>query len=95
MALAPARLTGEAGGLLNVMRSLGISMGIAAAASLLSWRLAALTGTGPSTLHAHAHQLVSAGGDVVLLLGGFSAMAAAISLVRAVEATNPSLIIRR
>jgi hypothetical protein len=88
MALAPARLTGEAGGLLNVMRSLGISMGIAAAASLLSWRLAALTGAGPSTLHANAHQLVAAGSDVVLLLGGFSALAAAISLVRAVEAPN-------
>ena len=50
MAAAPARLTGEAGGLLNVMRSLGISMGIAAAASLLAWRLAALTGAVPSTL---------------------------------------------
>jgi nitrate/nitrite transporter NarK len=35
-----ASLTGEAGGLLNVMRSLGISVGVAAASSLLAWRLA-------------------------------------------------------
>src|SRR5262249_54941859 len=41
MADAPARLTGEAGGLLIVMRSLGISIGIAAASSLFSSRLAA------------------------------------------------------
>jgi hypothetical protein len=85
MATAPARLTGEAGGLLIVMRSLGISMGIAAAAALLSWRLAVLTGAGPSTLRAQAHHLTSAGGDVVLLLAGFAAVAAAISLVRTTE----------
>jgi EmrB/QacA subfamily drug resistance transporter len=82
MAAAPARLTGEAGGLLNVMRSLGISTGIAAATSLLSWRLTVLAGAGPSTLQAQAHHLVSAGGDVVLLLGGFTGVAAAISLVQ-------------
>ncbi len=88
MAAAPARLTGEAGGLLNVMRSLGISMGIAAAASLLAWRLAALTGDVPSTLRAQAQHLVSAGGDVVLLLGGFTAVAAAISLVQSSPRPN-------
>ena len=39
VAAAPAALTGEAGGLLNVTRSCGISIGIAAASSLLAWRL--------------------------------------------------------
>jgi len=81
MAVAPASLTGEAGGLLNVMRSLGISVGIAAASSLLSWRLAVLTGSGHNTLHAQAHHLLSAGRDVILLLGGFAAIAGAVSLV--------------
>ena len=81
MAAAPAHLTGEAGGLLNVMRCLGISVGIAAASALLAWRLAELTGSGHNTLHAQAHHLLSAGGDVILLLGGFAAAAAAISLV--------------
>jgi hypothetical protein len=69
MAAAPAQLTGEAGGLLNVMRSLGISVGIAAASALLSWRLAVLTGSGYNTLHAPALHLSSAGRDVVLPLG--------------------------
>jgi len=82
MAAAPAALTGEAGGLLNVMRSLGISVGIAAASALLSWRLAVLTGSGHNTLHAEARHLVAAAGDVILLLGGFAAAAGAISLVR-------------
>jgi MFS family permease len=81
MSAAPAHLTGEAGGLLNVMRCLGISVGIAAASALLSWRLAVLTGSG-NTLGAQPHYLLSAGRDVILLLGGFAAVAGAISLVR-------------
>jgi EmrB/QacA subfamily drug resistance transporter len=82
MDAAPPQLTGEAGGLLNVMRSLGISVGIAAASALLSWRLAILTGSGHNTLHALAPELLSAGRDVVLLLGSFAGIAGAISLVR-------------
>src|SRR5262249_7776454 len=66
VAAAPATLTGEAGGLLNVTRSLGISLGVAAASSLLAWRLAVLTGSGHNTLHAEAPQLLSAGRDVIL-----------------------------
>lgn len=61
MAAAPAQLTGEAGGLLNVMRSLGISVGIAAASALLSWRLAVLTGSGHNTLHALVHRFRGSG----------------------------------
>jgi EmrB/QacA subfamily drug resistance transporter len=82
VAAAPASLTGEAGGLLNVMRSFGISVGVAAASSLLAWRLAVLTGSGHNTLHAGARDLLSASRDVIVLLGGFAAVAGAISLVR-------------
>ena len=82
VAAAPAQLTGEAGGLLNVTRSCGISVGIAAASSLLAWRLAALTGSGHNTLHADAHQLLSAGHDVIVLLGGFAAIAGLASLAQ-------------
>ena len=60
VAAAPASLTGEAGGLLNVTRSCGISIGVAAASSLLAWRLAVLTGSGHNTLHAAAQELLSA-----------------------------------
>ena len=81
MAATPASLTGEAGGLLNVMRSLGIGVGIAAASSLLSLRLEALTGLGGDTVHAAAPALLSASRDVLLLLAGFAAVAAAISVI--------------
>ncbi len=82
VAAAPARLTGEAGGLINVMRSCGVSVGVAAASSVLAWRLAALTGSGHNTLHADAQQLLSAGRDVIVLLGGFAATAGALSLAQ-------------
>jgi hypothetical protein len=82
MAAAPASLTGEAGGLLNVMRSLGISIGVAAASSLLAWRLAVATGSGHNTMHAEARDLLAAGGDVIVLLAAFIAVGGAISLVR-------------
>jgi EmrB/QacA subfamily drug resistance transporter len=87
VAAAPASLTGEAGGLLNVMRSFGISVGVAAASALLAWRLAVLTGSGHNTLHAGARDLLSAGRDVIVLLGGFAAVAGAISFVR----TSPAM----
>src|SRR5262249_22480332 len=89
MAAAPAHLTGQAGSLLNVMRSVGISVGIAAASALLSWRLASLTGSGNNTLHAPAGLLSSAGRDVVLLVGSFAAIAGAISLVRTRSRSTP------
>jgi EmrB/QacA subfamily drug resistance transporter len=82
MAAAPARLTGEAGGLLNVVRACGISVGVAAASSLLAWRLGVLSGSSHNTLRAEEHHLVAAGGDVIVLLGAFVAVAAAVSLVR-------------
>ena len=82
MAAAPPSLTGEAGGLLNVMRSLGISIGVAAASSLLAWRLAVLTGSGHNTLAAEGRHLLAAGHDVVDMVGGCVAVAGALSLTR-------------
>jgi hypothetical protein len=65
------------------MRSCGVGVGVAAASSLLAWRLAVLTGSGHNTLHANAHHLLSAGRDVIVLLASFAAIAAAISLTQA------------
>src|SRR5256884_1182688 len=97
VAAAPASLTGEAGGLLNVTRSCGISIGVAAASSLLAWRLAVLTGSGHNTLHAEAQQLLAAGRDVTLLPASFAAMAGGVSPVRppprrARASKNPSAL---
>jgi MFS family permease len=64
------------------LRCCDISIGVAAASSLLAWRLAVRTGSGHNTLHAEAHQLLAAGRDVIVLLGSFAAMAGVISLAR-------------
>ena len=52
VAAAPASLTGSSRGFVNVTRACGMSVGVAAASSLLAWRLAVLTGSGHNTLHA-------------------------------------------
>ena len=83
VAAAPASLTGEAGGFLNVTRACGVSVGVAAASSLLAWRLAVLTGSGHNTLHAGVHDLISAGREVIVLLASFAAVAAALSFAQA------------
>jgi hypothetical protein len=41
-----------------------------------------LTGSGHNTLPAEAHHLLSAGRDVIVLLGSFAAVAGMMSLVR-------------
>lgn len=90
MAAAPAPVTGEAGGLMNVVRSIGMSIGIAAASALLSWRLGALTGRPVNTLGAAPEVLLDGGRSVILLLVGFAAAAALISLAGAHGQTSTS-----
>jgi MFS family permease len=82
VAAAPASLTGQAGGFVNVTRACGMSVGVAAASALLAWRLEVLTGSGHNTLHASAHQLLTAGRVVIVLLGSFAAIAGLLSLAQ-------------
>jgi MFS family permease len=84
MATVPPELTGEAGSLLNMVRNLGMSVGIAGASTLLALRLGAATGGKGSTMEASAQTLVAASRDVILLLGCFVAVAGALSLMRTV-----------
>ncbi|MEJ2432671.1 MAG: DHA2 family efflux MFS transporter permease subunit [Pseudolabrys sp.] len=91
MAAAPAHLTGEAGGLMNVVRSIGMSIGIAAASALLSWRLDALTGRPVNTLGAAPEVLLDGSRSVILLLFGFAAAAGLISLAGAHGHTSANL----
>jgi hypothetical protein len=64
------------------MRCMGISVGIAAASTLLSSRLEALTGLASGTVHAAAPALLSAGRDVILLLCAFAFIAGAMSMTQ-------------
>jgi EmrB/QacA subfamily drug resistance transporter len=79
MAAAPPELTGEAGGLLNVTRAFGISLGIAAASALLSWRLRAVGDASGSTVHVLPAEMLDASREVVLLLIPFAVAAALAS----------------
>jgi len=60
-----------------------VSIGVAAASSVLAWRLAVLTGSATNTVHAGAPALLSAARDVLALLAGFAGIAGAISLAQA------------
>ena len=76
MATAPEELTGEAGSLLNVVRYLGISTGIAGASTLLAFY--------GSTVNASTAILIAASGKVLLVMAGLGIAAAALSLMRLV-----------
>ena len=83
MSAAPGNRSGEAGGLLNLMRTLGTSLGVASASAVLSWRLAALTGIGDRTLGAPEQALLGAVHDGLALLVAFAGVAGVTSVLRA------------
>jgi len=82
MAAAPEKLTGEAGGMLNLMRVLGCTIGIAAASAVFSWRLYVLTGHGNRTTDAPAQAILVAAVEVLWVLGGFAVAAGSCALLR-------------
>lgn len=73
---------GVAGGLLNVMRSMGTSLGVAIAATFLSWRLAIDAGHPVSTAQVARPILLTGTRDALLLLAALGLLAAFISLER-------------
>jgi EmrB/QacA subfamily drug resistance transporter len=79
MATAPPEQTGQAGSVLNVVRLIGMSAGIAGASTLFAL---GLTGTEGSTLNVPTPLLVSASRGVLLMLGCLAALAVVISLIR-------------
>jgi EmrB/QacA subfamily drug resistance transporter len=82
LAAAPAERSGEAGGLLNLMRAIGIGGGVASASSLLAWRLELATGLHERTVEAREDALLAAVGDVMLMLAAFAVLAAIACSVR-------------
>ena len=83
LSAAPAAQAGEAGGLLNLMRSFGTGIGVATASSVLAWRLERSTGISGHTLGVSEHALLAAVGDVLLMLACFALIAGMASLLRA------------
>ena len=84
MATAPEELTGEAGSLLNVMRYLGMSTGIAGASTVLALGIAAAPGSHGITVEASGATLVFASRAVTLMLGILAGLAGGLSLMRTV-----------
>jgi EmrB/QacA subfamily drug resistance transporter len=82
VAAAPEERSGEAGGMLNLMRVLGCIVGVATASSTLSWRLAVLTGVGEHTLGVPTQAVLAATNDVLWLLGAFAVVSAGAALLR-------------
>jgi EmrB/QacA subfamily drug resistance transporter len=79
MATAPADEAGQATSVMNLMRLLGISAGIAGASTLLALSLGRVEG---STLDVPPSLLIDGGRNVILLLGCLIAGAGLLSLAR-------------
>lgn len=82
MGAAPPNHAGQAAGVLNVMRSFGTSIGIATAATLLAWRLAAMGGHFIGTLHTPPRMLLAAAREVILAFAAFAAVGGVLSWLR-------------
>jgi NitT/TauT family transport system ATP-binding protein len=86
---APASLSGEAGSMLNLMRVLGTSLGVASASSTLAWRLETVTGAHDSWIPFAGHRLLGAVESSLAMLAVMAIAAAAASLVRTSTRTAP------
>ena len=82
LSAAPSDRSGDAGGLLNLMRIFGMSVGVACASAVLSWRLAAATGIGDRTLAISEDALLAGVKDGLVLLAAFALTAGVTSVLR-------------
>jgi EmrB/QacA subfamily drug resistance transporter len=83
MGSAPANRLGVAGGILNMTRSLGTSLGVAATGAVLAVRLSARLGAQvQSTIDAPLAALLPAVHETLLFLAGLAMLAALVSTAR-------------
>jgi len=83
MGSAPANRLGLAGGILNMTRSLGTSLGVAATGAVLAVRLSARLGVQVgSTIDAPVTALLPAFHETLLFLAGLAVLAALVSIAR-------------
>ncbi len=79
---APAEKSGVAGGLINLLRVFGSAVGVAAASTLLGWRLEGAVANGQTTAQAPQAALLGAVAAILVMLAIFAAIGAAAALVR-------------
>ncbi|QJP17351.1 DHA2 family efflux MFS transporter permease subunit [Starkeya sp. ORNL1] len=80
---APGALSGEAGSLLNLMRVLGTSVGVATASSTLSWRLQAASDANAKWVYFAGHPLLAAVESSLLMVAVMAIAAGIVSLIPA------------
>ncbi|HZS86543.1 MAG TPA: DHA2 family efflux MFS transporter permease subunit [Chloroflexota bacterium] len=95
MGAAPAERLGVAGGLLNVTRTLGTSLGVAVATVVFADRLAAAAGRAISTVTAPRGAVLAGVHDTLLLFAALAMVAAGISLVRGAAGSVPGTVAER
>jgi nitrate/nitrite transporter NarK len=78
---APAPLSGEAGSMLNLMRVLGTSLGVASASSTLSWGLEIVTGSHDSWIPFAGRPLLGAVESGLAMLAIMAVAAGGVSLI--------------
>jgi hypothetical protein len=83
MASAAAEKSGQAGGVLFVMRSLGMSLGISLASVVLAWQLPALPGRPQATVGIPAKFLVQGAVASFIVFAALAGVAALLCFVRA------------
>jgi len=83
MASAAAGQSGQAGGVLFVMRSLGMSLGISLASVILAWQFPALPSRTQATLGIPAHLLIRGAVASFTLFAALAGVAALLCFVRA------------
>jgi MFS family permease len=81
--VAPANLSGVAGGFLNLTRILGTVAGVASASAMLSWQIQVARGSAERRLAAFSpHHFVEAVAGGLIMLAVFALIAGAVSLIR-------------
>jgi hypothetical protein len=83
MASAAAGQSGQAGGVLFVMRSLGMSLGISLASVIMSWQLPVLAGRPQATLGNSAQVPVQGAVTSFIVLAALAGIAALLCIMRA------------
>jgi EmrB/QacA subfamily drug resistance transporter len=89
LAAVPAELSGAAGSMLNLIRSLGTSIGVAAGAAALSWRLRAEDAS-QSWLTASSETLLAAVGSSLPVLALLAILAAIAALIATGRKYDPA-----
>jgi EmrB/QacA subfamily drug resistance transporter len=82
MAAAPAEESGEAGGLLNLLRVLGTGVGVASASAVLGFRLGSAAGVPIPTTGGPDAIMLAAVSDTLVMLAAFGALGAVMAVIR-------------